>query len=89
MSAETKDTWSYSSGTPDDYVCADCGAKGVRLYRGYDSPRIGLYCTRCVLKNEELSALGINDHSCCGTAAAEGAADHRALAADKSHDGAK
>ena len=41
------------------------------------------------MKNEELSALGINDHSCCGAGVVEDAADHRALAADKSHDGAK
>lgn len=47
--------WSYSSGgTPLSYVCEDCGAEGVRLYRRYqtmlDSQK--LRCTECALKNQ-------------------------------------
>lgn len=56
VSTEAKNAWSYSAGTPDDYVCAGCAAKGVRLYRGYGSFHIELHCKGCALKNEELSA---------------------------------
>lgn len=43
--------WSYAEGgTPDDYVCGVCGAKGVKLWRAYQSFDPDLHCAECVQK---------------------------------------
>jgi hypothetical protein len=42
-----------SSGTPDDYVCSECSARGVRLYRGYSEFVVTLRCTACALKDQK------------------------------------
>ena len=44
---------SYASGkTAPGYVCSECGASGVRLYRPYSSSDPVLRCTGCALKNQ-------------------------------------
>jgi hypothetical protein len=48
--------FTYASGAvPEDYVCKDCGAKGVRLYREYQTflDQQVLRCTACALKNQK------------------------------------
>lgn len=32
---------------PSAYFCCECGARGVRLYRGYMCTRVELRCTQC------------------------------------------
>lgn len=35
-----------------DYRCADCGAHGVKLWRGYMEARVALRCGACTEKHE-------------------------------------
>ena len=54
--------------TPEGYVCKDCGAKGVRLYREYQTflNHQHLRCRECAAKDQkpeldELVASGLRD----------------------------
>ena len=55
--------FSYSDkGTPNGYVCHDCQAKGVALFREYNTfaDYLTLRCTACATKNQQknIEALG-------------------------------
>lgn len=52
--------FSYTSTTPAGYVCAKCGASGVRLYRDYNTfaDFITLTCTACTEESENRKAKG-------------------------------
>ncbi len=38
--------------TPTKYICSECGAAGVRLYRKYSSSHVALRCRRCTIRHE-------------------------------------
>ena len=46
----------YTSSPPADYLCKECGAAGVRLYREYQTlaSNITLRCTACSLKEQKM-----------------------------------
>lgn len=47
-----------ASATPPGYVCDTCGARGVRLYRRYQTflENQRLYCTGCAAKDQNRPA---------------------------------
>lgn len=61
------DKFAYSDGnTPDGYVCDECGATGVRLYREYNTflEHQHLTCRTCTLLSEgEDSLVFLKEHN--------------------------
>lgn len=41
--------------TPDEYVCAQCGATGCKLWREYQTAPAYLLCARCAAVDQEKS----------------------------------
>lgn len=44
----------HSDEAPDDYVCAECGASGVKLWREYSAFQPTLLCLPCSEKEQQL-----------------------------------
>ena len=58
--------FSYSiHNTPEGYICSECGATGVRLYRQYQTyaSNISLKCRSCAIKENSKEPIIDNEHS--------------------------
>jgi hypothetical protein len=45
----------------EDYICSECGVKGVKLWRNYQSTRIILLCASCAAKYQHVDISSMDE----------------------------